>query len=133
MVESREWRRDTWFWKLCNLRKHQVMKLELYSIQGLTENVSIVQFSLLVMSNSSIPWTAAYQASLSITNFWSLLKLMSIVLVMPSNHLILCYPVFLLPSISPSIRILSNESVLHIRWPKYWSFSFSRIFRTDFL
>ena len=95
------------------------MKLELYSIQGLTENVSIVQFNLLVMSNSSIPWTAAYQASLSITNFWSLLKLMSIVLVMPSNHLILCYPVFLLPSISPSIRIFSNESIPHIRWPKY--------------
>ena len=71
------------------------------------------------------PWTAAYQASLSITNSRSLLKLMSIELVMPSNHLILCRPLLLLPSIFPSIRVFSNESVLHIRWPKYWSFSFS--------
>ena len=69
-------------------------------------------------------WTAAYQASLSITNSQNLLKLMSIELVMPSNHLILCLPL-LLPSIFPSIRVFSNESVLHIRWPKYWSFSFS--------
>ena len=65
------------------------------------------------------------QASLSITNFWSLLKLMSIESVMPSNHLILCHPLVLLPSIFPSISVFSNESVLHIRWPKYWSFSFS--------
>ena len=71
------------------------------------------------------PWTAARQASLSITNSWSLLKLMSIELVMPSNHLNLCRPPLLLPSIFPSIRVFSNESVLHIRWPKYWSFSFS--------
>ena len=71
------------------------------------------------------PWTAAHQASLSIINSWSLLKLMSIESVMPSNHLILCYPLLLLPSIFPSIRVFSNESVLHIRWPKYWSFSFS--------
>ena len=71
------------------------------------------------------PWTAACQASLSITNFWSLLKLMSIESVMPSNHLILCHPLVLLPSIFPSISVFSNESVLHIRWPKYWSFSFS--------
>ena len=70
-------------------------------------------------------WTAARQASLSITNSWSSLKLMSIELVMPSNHLILCYPLLLLPSIFPSIRVFSKESVLHIRWPKYWSFSFS--------
>ena len=70
-------------------------------------------------------WTAVHQASLSITNSWSLLKLMSIVSVMPSNHLILCHPLLLLPSIFPSIRVFSNESVLHIRWPKYWSFSFS--------
>ena len=70
-------------------------------------------------------WTAACQASLSITNYWSLLKLMSIELVMPSNHLILCHPLLLLPSIFPSIRVFSHESVLHIRWPKYWSFSFS--------
>ena len=71
------------------------------------------------------PWTAACQASLSITNFWSLLKLMSIELVMPSNHLILSCPLLLLSSVSPSIRVFSSESVLHIKWPKYWSFSFS--------
>ena len=70
-------------------------------------------------------WTAARQASPSITNSQSLLKLMSIELVMPSNHLILCHPLLLLPLIFPSIRVFSNESVLRIRWPKYWSFSFS--------
>ena len=70
-------------------------------------------------------WTAALQASLSITNSRSLLKLRSIESVMPSNHLILCHPLFLLPSVSPSIRVFSKESVLHIRWPKYWSFSFN--------
>ena len=70
-------------------------------------------------------WTAAHQASLSITNSWSLLKLMSVKSVMPSNHLILCRPPLLPPSIFPSIRVFSNESVLHIRWPKYCSFSFS--------
>ena len=72
-----------------------------------------------------IPWTVAHQASLSITNSRSLLKLMSIESVMPFNHLILYRPLLLLPSIFPSIRVFSNESVLHIRWPKYWSFSFS--------
>ena len=71
------------------------------------------------------PWTAAWQTSLSITNSWSLLKLMSIESVMPSNHLILCRPLLLSPSIFPSIRVFSNESVLHIGWLKYWSFSFS--------
>ena len=71
------------------------------------------------------PWTAARQASLSITNSQSLLQLMSIELVMSSNHLILCRPLLLLPSIFPSISVFSNESGLHIRWPKYWSFSFS--------
>ena len=71
------------------------------------------------------PWTAAHQASLSITNSRSLPKLMSIESVMPSNHLILCRPLFLLPSIFPSIRVFSNESALHIRWSKYWSFSFN--------
>ena len=71
------------------------------------------------------PWTAAYQASLSTTNSRSLLKLMSVELVMPSNHLILCHPLFLLPSIFPSIRVFSNDLILHIRWPKYWSFSFN--------
>ena len=71
------------------------------------------------------PQTAAHQASLSITNSWSLPKLMSIKSVMPSNHLILCHPLVLPPSIFPSIRIFSSESVLRIRWPKYWNFSFS--------
>ena len=73
------------------------------------------------------PWTAARQAPLSITNSWNLLKLMSIKSVMPSNHLILCHPLLFLSSIFPRIRVFSNESVLHIRWPKYWSFSFSII------
>ena len=77
------------------------------------------------MSNSATPWTVACQASLSITNSCSLLKLLSIESVMPSNHLILCHPLLLPPSIFPSIRIFSKESVLHIKWPKYWSFSFS--------
>ena len=71
------------------------------------------------------PWTATHQASLSITNSWSLLKFMSIKCVMPSNHLILCHPLLLLPSIFPSIRVFTNEPVLHIRWPKYWNFSSS--------
>ena len=83
-----------------------------------------VQLSHSVTSNSATPWTAARQASLSITNSQSLLKLMSIESVMPSNHLILC-PLLFLPSIFPSIRVFSNESVLCIRWPKYWSFSFN--------
>ena len=71
------------------------------------------------------PWTAACQASLSITNSWSLLKLMSIKSVMPSSHLTLCHPLLLLPPIPPSIRVFSKESAIHMRWPKYWSFSFS--------
>ena len=74
---------------------------------------------------SVTPWTAAHQASLSITNSWSLLRLMSIESVMPSNHLLLCLPLLLLPSIFPSIRVFSNESALCIRWLKYWSFSFN--------
>ena len=88
-----------------------------------------VQFSS-VLSLSHVllfatPWNAACQACLSITNSRSLLKLMSIQSVMPSNHLIFCHPLLLLPSIFPSIRVFYKESVLHIRWPKYWSFSFS--------
>ena len=90
---------------------------------------STVQFST-IQSLSPVrlfvtSWTAACQASLSITNSQSLLKLMSTESVMPSNHLILCRPLLLLPSIFPSIRVFSNESVLCIRWPKYWSFSFN--------
>ena len=73
------------------------------------------------------PWIAARQTSLSITNYQSSLKLMFIESVMPSNHLILCHPLLLLPPIPPSIRVFSNESTLHMRWPKYWSFSFSII------
>ena len=77
------------------------------------------------MSNSETPWTAACQSSLSFTISWSLLKLMSIESVMPSNHLILCRPLLLLPSIFPSIRVFSSESALRIRWSKHWSLSFS--------
>ena len=83
-----------------------------------------VQFNCSLMCISVTPWTAARQASLSITNSLSSLRLTSIESVMPSSHLILCHPLLLLPSIFPSIRVFSNESVLRIRWPKYWSFSF---------
>ena len=89
------------------------------------KNLPSVQFSRLVVSDSATPWISACQASLSITNSRSLLKPMSIELVMPSNHLILCHPLLLLPPIPPSIRVFSNESILRMRWPKYWSFSFS--------
>ena len=95
----------------------------------LTANSPHLQFSS-VQSLSRVhlfatPCTAARQASLSIIKSQSLLKLMSIESVMPSNHLILCHPLLLLPSVFPNIRVFSNELVLHIRWPKYWSFSFS--------
>ena len=86
---------------------------------------SSVQFSDSVVSDSATPWTTAHQASLSITNSRSLLKLMSIESVMPSNHLILCHSLLFLPSILASIRVFSNKSALHIRWPKYWSFTCS--------
>ena len=84
-----------------------------------------VQFSCSVVSDSVTPWTAARQASLSITSSQSLLKLMSFESVMPCNHLNLCHPLLLPPSIFPSIRVFSNESALYIRWPKYRSFSFN--------
>ena len=87
-------------------------------------NISSVQ-SLSHVRLVVTPWAAAHQASLSITNSQSLLKLMSIESVMPSNHVILCRPLLLPPSIFPSIRVFSSESALHKRWPKYWSFSFS--------
>ena len=86
---------------------------------------SAAQFDCSAMSDSVIPWTAPHQASLSITNSQSLLKLMPIESVMPSNEFILCHPLFLPASIFPSIRVFSNESGLCIKWPKYWSFSFS--------
>ena len=90
----------------------------------LISNISSVQ-SLSHVQLFATPWTAARQASLSITNSRSLLQLMAIELVMPSNHFILCCPLLLLPSMFPSIRVFSNESVVRIRWPKYWSFRFS--------
>ena len=92
--------------------------------QGDHIQLSLVQ-SLSRVRLFATPWSAARQASLSITNSQSLLKLMSIELVMPSSHLILCHPLLLLPPIPPSIRVLSNESALCIRWPNYWSFSFN--------
>ena len=100
------------------------------TLKSISNIGNLYEYEISVQSLSHVqlfvtPWTAAGQASLSITNFWSLLKLMSIESVMPSNHLILCYPLLLLPSIFPSIRVFSNESVLCIRLSKYWSFSFS--------
>ena len=86
---------------------------------------SSVQLSLSHVQLFATPWTAARQASLCVTNSQSLIKLMSIELVMSPNQIILCHPILLPPSILPSIRVFSNESVLHIRWPKYWSFSFN--------
>ena len=97
-----------------HMSNHYVVHLQFHSVQSLSR----VQLF-------AIPRTAAHQASLSITNFQSLPKLMSVESVMPSNHLILCHPLLFLPSVFPSIRVFSNESALHIRWPKYWSFSFS--------
>ena len=89
--------------------------------------IDLVQLSSVAQSRPTYvtPWTAAGQVSLSVTNFWSLLKLMSIESMIPSNHLILFHFLLLLPSIFPSIRVFSNDLVLRIRWPKYWSFSFS--------
>ena len=91
--------------------------LYIYSVHCSVQSLGHVQLF-------AISWTAAWQASLSITNSWSLLKLLSIESVMPSNYLILCHPLLLLLSIFPSIRVFSNESILRIKWPKYWSFSF---------
>ena len=100
-----------------NLKKTEHHSLFSYQFQS-AQSLSSVQLF-------ATPWTAACQVSLSITNSQSLLKLMSIKSVMPSNHLILCCPLLFLPSIFPSSRVFSNESAIHIRWPKYWSFSFS--------
>ena len=99
--------------------------LFLFKLKNFHEDVLSSVQSLSCVQLFATPWTAARQASLSITNSWSLLRLMSIELVMPSNHLILCHSLLLPPSIIPSIRVFSNESVLHIRWPKYWGFNFS--------
>ena len=98
---------------------------------ALNNIILLIRFSSVRFSCSVqffvIPWIAARQASLSITNFQSSPKPMSIELVMPSRHLILCHPLFLLPPIPPSVRVFSNQSTLHMRWPKYWSFSFGII------
>ena len=106
-------------------------------ITRVNSNMKIIfrsfQFSRLVVSDSVTPWTAAHQASLSITSSWSLLKPMSIEWVMPSNQLLLCHPLLLLPSIFPTIRVFSNESLLRIRWPKYWSFSFRISHSEDYI
>ena len=101
----------------------------LWSIHTVSQSVH----SLSRVRLFTTPWTAAHQASLSITNSQSSLKLMSIESVMPSSHLILCRPLLLLPPISPSIRVFSNESTLRMRWPKYWSFSFSIIPSNEYL
>ena len=101
-------------------RRHEIVSFQ----RQMLLTFSSVQ-SLSCIQLFATPWTAACQASLSITNSWSLLKLMSIESMMPSNHLILCLPLLLPPSTFPSIRVFSNESVLSIRWPKYWSFSLS--------
>ena len=97
------------------------------SLSAIPKSISCNQFSSDAQLCLTLcdPLTAACQVSLPITNSWSLLKLVSIKLVMPSNHLILCHPLLLLPSIVPNIRVFSVESALHIRWPKYWSFSFN--------
>ena len=103
---------------LCFTTSFKLRTKEAWLLSFVVQSLSQVQFFV-------IPGTAARQASLSITNSRSLLKLMSIESVMPSDHLILCRPLLLLPSIFPSIRVFSSESVLHIRWPKYWNFSFN--------
>ena len=125
----------TWLSDWTELKQAQLLTLIFWSVLS-------IQFSP-VQSLSHVwlfetPWTAAWQAYLSITNSWSLLRLMSIASVKPSNNLILCCPLLLPPSVFPSIRVFSNESVLRIRWPKYLEFqlqhqSFQWIFRTDFL
>ena len=141
--QSRKYRLDLWLEKIPWRRKHQPASVlwpgKTPGQRSLTGNSPrgckgaghglVSQFnsvqSLSHVRLFAIPWTEAHQASLSITSSQSLLKLKSIELVMPSNHLILCHPLLLLPSIFPVIRIFSNESVLRSRWPKYWSFSFS--------
>ena len=112
-----KYNREQQYWRISFWGEESVLKLDCDDKY---------QFSRSVMPDSATPWIAACQASLSITNSWSLLKLMSIEsVVIPSNHLILCYPLLLLPPISLSIRVFSNESVPRIRWPNYWSFSIS--------
>ena len=118
------------FKKQTKLKHHQAKGTVSKLYQTVEEDWLDTVFQLSIQSLSHVqcfatPWTAAHQASLSLTNSWSSLNLISIELVMPSNHLILCCPLLFLSSIFPSIRVFSNESALHIRWPKYWSFSIS--------
>ena len=110
-IESKGWKKGTYY---AITKQKNIGIIVLSSVQSLSRFWQFVT-----------PWTAAYQVSLSITNSWSPPRLMSIESVMPSNYLILCRPLLLLPSIFPSIRVFSNESALCIRWPKYWSFSFN--------
>ena len=106
----------------CISSSHLLYIILPYPILGTRWNYTSVQSLSCVFAN---PWITALQASLSITNSWSLLNYMTIELVMPSSHLILCHPLLLLPQIPPSIRVFSNESTLRMRWPKFWSFSFN--------
>ena len=108
-------------WKKLEKKGFCKLKLIIYDSYWVISSVQTLSCVRLFAT----PWAAAHQSSLSITNSWSSPKLMSIESVMPSNHLIFCYPLILLPSIFLSIRVFSNESALHIRWPKYWSFRFS--------
>ena len=110
-------------WKMTFLSSGNNMSKDIEAQMYISQSVS--QFSHSVVSHSASPWTTAHQASLPITNSFGSPKPMSIKSVMPSNYLILCRPLLLLPSIFPSIRVFPNESALHIRWPKYWSFSFN--------
>ena len=110
-----------WMKNICNINACTTQWNTTQSEKGISSVSSVAQLCPTLCD----PWTAARQASLSITNSQSPPKPMSIVLVMPSNHLILCHPLVLLPSIFPSIRVFSNESALCMRWPKYWSFSFN--------
>ena len=110
---------------------HIYVNIDIHSTRRIYSKMSAMYFPTVVVQLLSrvqlfvTPWTAARQASLSITNSWSSLKLMSIESVMPSNHLNFLHPLLLLPSIFPSIRVCSTEAALHIRWPKYWSFGFN--------
>ena len=126
MLWQEKWYNLHFFFNLFDTFSYWKILVKIFSIRKYYNLIYFsVQFSRSVVSDSVTPWTAACQASLSITNSWSLLKLMSIKSVMPSNHLILCHPLLLPLPMLPSIRVFSNESVLRIRCPKYWSFSFN--------
>ena len=116
--------RPSWNHKICDSRNFILMLTNLRTVHASTDQLSSVQ-SLSRVWLFATPWIAARQASLSITNSWSSPRLTSIESVMPSSHLILSLPLLLLPTIPPSIRVFSNESTLRMRWPDYWSFSFS--------